>query len=267
MALMVVKRYLKIYSLLFRFGFIQSTTYRVGFLVEMLVEFGYQIVFILFFKIIYANIKSIAGWSYDEMLFLVGLNIITSEIFTGAILVFNLRRLPEKIKNGDIDLTLLKPINSLFNLSLGAPYFSSFLSVIPGFYLMIYSQMGKSINILNILIGIFVLSCGLIIAYCVIVIISSLSFLFVNAKTFPEIGESIFYRFTSYPHQIYQGPLKILFFFILPMVFAGGIPASFFIRGVDWPLLFLGMVLTCVFVYLTIKIWNHMIKYYSSASS
>lgn len=129
-------KYIKIYFKLFKFGFILATAYRASFLIEILVELGYQIGFILFFVGVLMNVKSIGGWTYHEVMFLAGLSIVVSEVTLGAIYVFNLSRLPEKIKNGEIDTILLKPINSLFYLSLGLPYFASFVSCLTGIYVM-----------------------------------------------------------------------------------------------------------------------------------
>ena len=71
--------------------------YRFSFLVELFVEVGYQIISVLFLVVIFSNVKEIAGWSYAEMLFLTGLNIVSFELFLAGTLVFGLWRLPEDI--------------------------------------------------------------------------------------------------------------------------------------------------------------------------
>ena len=232
-------------------------------------EFGYQAVLILFMQVIFSNIGAIAGWSYHEILFLTGLNIISSDIIVGAFGVYNLWSLPERIKNGDIDFTLLKPVNSLFSLCLSRPYLTSFISTFTGVILMGYAvnQMQISLSIVNIFTGLILLGIGSIIVFCIMCILGSLSFVFLNASQLPRLPSSMAFQFKIYPHQIYQGIWKFILYFILPVIFMGSIPAETMLKGLKFEYLLLGLALAVVFIYITIKVWNNMIKYYASASS
>ncbi|MDP2918056.1 MAG: ABC-2 family transporter protein, partial [bacterium] len=136
---MELKRYFKIYSHYFRFSLMAAIVYRANFLVQLIVEFGYIFWLLFFIQVVYGNVSEIAGWNYLEMLFLIGCAIVFSELFVALFYVWGFRVLPEKIKNGEIDFVLVKPLHSLFALSLGRPYIASFISAIPGFYLMFYS--------------------------------------------------------------------------------------------------------------------------------
>lgn len=268
MSLLAIKKYPKIYLTLLKYSFIEGTTYHISFLIQLFVEIGYSFALILFFYVIYSNIKEIVGWNYNEILFLLGLSIIADEVLLGAVSIFNLRRLPDKIRTGEIDFTLLKPIHSLFHLSLGKPYFTSFLSVIPGCYLMHYSikQLGLGIEFFDLISGLFIFICGLIIGYSILVIISSLSFVFINAKPLPKIAENIMF-YNERPHQVYRGFLKLIFFYIFPVVFICSIPSSAILRGVEPEYLLLSFILASVFLFGSVKIWNRLIKNYTSASS
>jgi len=264
-----IRKYLRIYAILFRFGFIFSTTYRVSFFIELLVEIGYQIAFILFYFVIFNNIKNIMGWNFYEIMFLTGLNIVTSELILGSLYIFNLRRLPEKIKNGDIDLILVKPINSLFYLSLGIPYFSAFVSIIPGILLMIYSynRLNLPLNFFAALVSIFVLINGFILAFSFSIILSSLSFKYINTYTIPLIAEKIILYYKDRPHQVYQGILKLVFFIIIPVVFVSSIPSYILIKNIVWNYVMVSLFLSCIFFFIALKVWEIMIKNYTSASS
>src|SRR3972149_4279189 len=173
-----IKKYLRLFWLYLRFTLILDTTYRFGFLMELFVEFGYQAVLVLFMQVIFSNIGEVAGWNYYEILFLTGLNILASDIIVGSFGVYNLWALPEKIKNGEIDFALLKPINSLFSLGLARPYITSYISTFTGIFLMIYAAQQLQITILfgNILAGLIILGIGSVIVFCIMCIISSFSF-------------------------------------------------------------------------------------------
>ena len=190
---MVIKKYLKIYAKLFKFSIIRETTYHLSFIISILVELGYIAVLIVFFKVIYANIPTIAGWTYYEMLFMLGLNVISSELLLGLTYIFNLKTLPSEIVDGSLDLKLLKPINPLFHVSFARPFFISLIACLPGVYLMIYSAefLMSNISLLNLMLGSIIFIAGFIIGYSILVIFSSLSFRFLNATTLAAIAECL----------------------------------------------------------------------------
>lgn len=252
----------------FKYGMIQSTMYRVSFLVELFVEFGYQTVSLLSLNVIFDNIKEVAGWDRYEMFVLYGFSLIVSQAYVGALGVWNLWLLPEKIKDGEIDFTLLKPINSQFSLSLGRPYFTSYLTFAYGFSVILIglSKLNILLDPINILFGIIMFISGLVIMYSLTTMITSLSFVFINATNLPKlVGEVIYLK--KYPHQVYQGFFKILFYFFIPIIFIASVPAEFIIKGVTLEYLVYGIGISIFLFFCSIKVWNKMIGFYTSASS
>lgn len=269
MALTAINKYFKMYRIFFKYSIIRGTTYRVNFILELLIEIGYQSTILLFFSVLYSNIKQVGGWSYYEVLFLLGINVISQQFFISIIYFFNLRELPERIKDGEIDFTLLKPIHSLFNLTLATPYFAGLVILPLGFYLMAIaaSHLQSHISLLSLFLGAILTISGLIIAYSIAVIIVSLAFKYLNAQRLPQIAENIIYTYTHNPHQVYQGVLKPIFYFILPIVFVSSIPASTVIRQIEWGKVILSLTIATIFLLITVRFWNIMIKNYTSASS
>lgn len=269
MEIKTIRKYLKIYRMLLKYSVIQSTTYRANFFLELLIEFGYQIGLVVFFYALFGHITQIAGWTYYEVLFLAGINIVYGGLLWGMVFVFGLTRLPEDIKNGNVDMWLLKPMNSLFNLTLSKPYFTSLSSTLIGFGIMCYAvlKIGKGIRIQDIFFGTVIFCCGMVIVYSLAVIFSSASFRFLNSSAFEQVGERVIDMYARNPHDIYQGILRIILFFVVPLVFATSITSSTILRGVEFQYVFLSMGLAAVFLCIAILIWNRMIRYYSSASS
>lgn len=265
-----IVRYLKLYLKLARFNLIYITTYRVSFLIEMCVELFYFIALIVLFNVLYGNIKSIVGWSYYEMLFLIGIETIMSELFVGLVFANNTNDLPNKIRTGMVDFALLKPLSSLFSLTISTPYLPSLLSIIPGFYLLYLSlnHLHIKLGALNVLGGLLLLGAGFIIGYSVMVIITSLSFIFINANAIPRLGMNTIINFTTRPHQIFKGIiLKTIFYLVVPVVFVVSIPTSVFIRSFSTLYVLSGIILAIIFLNIAKIVWSHMIGYYSSASS
>jgi len=110
------------------------------------------------------------------------------------------------------------------------------------------------------------LLCGFLIGYAILVLFASLSFLFINTTTFPKIGEEIIF-YKENPHHIYKGALKVIFFYIFPVIFVTSVPASTIVKGIEWRLVLIGILLATLFITITIFTWNRLIRFYSSASS
>lgn len=269
MAASKLTAYLKVYVTLLRYSFIQATAYRAAFLLQLIIELGYQVVFVVFFMVIFGNVPQIAGWSFYQMLFLTGLNIVATELIFSSAFILGLWKLPAAIKDGDIDVALLKPIHSLFNLSLSRPYLGGLAAALPGLGLMVYAatHLDGSLSLSGLAIGTVLFMSGLVIAYSIAVILSSLCFYFVNATALPKVASGILNNFTSYPPSAYQGALRGILFFVVPVVFVTGVPAEAMIRQVQPMMALLSPVMALVLLRLAIALWNRMITHYSSASS
>lgn len=269
MAIKTLKKYLRIYRIALKYSVIQSTTYRANFFLELLIEFGYQIGLVVFFYALFGHIADIAGWTYYEVLFLAGINIVYGGLLWGTTFVFGLTRLPEDIKNGNVDIALLKPMHPLFGLTLSKPYFTSLSSTLIGLAVMFYSvgKLGRVIRLQDLFFGMVIFCSGMVIAYSIAVIFSSASFRFLNSSAFEQVGERIIDMYARYPHDIYRSALRTVLFFFIPLVFATSVPSSTILRGVELRYVFWSIGLAFVFLTLAMLVWNRMIRYYSSASS
>lgn len=269
MVLTAVRKHIRLYGKLLKFSAMTMMTYRISFFVELAVEFGYQIAFILFFYIIYQKVKTVAGWSYWEVILLNGINIIFTESLLATIYVFNLWRLPRRIVTGDLDVVLTKPISSLFEASLFRPYLSSIVSTIPGFYLIVLSlnRLGIHFSLSRAVMAIVMLLFAWVIAYCFSVILSCVAFYFANAHGLTRLSNDVIFTYSDLPHTVYRGFLRVLFFAFIPVVFMSSLPAEALVKGINVNYLLMCAGLAVIFLFITKLVWNVSIKKYSSASS
>lgn len=244
-------------------------TSRTNFLIMLGVELFYTVAFLLFFNILYGNIKTLAGWSYYEMLLLLGFDTVMSELLVGIIFANGANALPKRVLTGYVDYFLLKPVSSILFLMVLQPYFPSIFATGFGFLLMgiALPHLTIPLTITNILGTLIITCCGFMISACIMITISSLAFIFANTLL-PRIGFMSTISFSGRPHQIYNTLLlKSVFFLILPAVFLSSVPVYSFTHGVSFKLLILALILSCLFIFLTKKIWDTMITNYTSASS
>jgi ABC-2 type transport system permease protein len=263
-----MRRYLKIYRYLIKFAAIQETTYRLGFFLELLVKFIYAAVVVLSARVLFWNVNEVAGWNFYEMLVLLGLNIIFCEIVLGLAFVHNLRSLPGKIAKGELDLILTKPLNSQFVVSLWRPYFALLPSLIPGFALIYlgFNLGGFTLNLLLVPPFLVIFSSGMIIAYSVGMIISTLSFWLINATPLPQLAEHLIFL-AERPYSLFAGAWRVVFLIILPIAFMVSFPAQTLLGDFSWWWVPTSLVLAAIFLKSSSLFWQLGLKHYQSASS
>jgi len=215
------------------------------------------------------NVESINGWNYHEMMLLIGISIVSSQIIFAVSFVANIWRLPKKINDGEIDMILVKPLSSLFLCTLGEPYIFGFVGSLSGIYIIFCSLKSLDItwSIFRISAAFVVFISGLVIHYSIYVIITSFSFIFRNKNILPQIATSIL-EFQQNPHSIYKRFLHYTFFYLMPVVFIASVPAELITAvDLDFQLVVQAIVLACIGFIMTKIVWRKMLRYYSSASS
>ena len=270
MALMATKiiKYLRIYWKLIKFAAIADTTYRTSFFMMILVEALYIFVVFLSIKVIYSNIVTLAGWDYYRMIIFTGVYSIFSELLLGVVFIHNLRNLPSKVVNGELDLILTKPIDSQFAVSLWRPYFALLPSLIPGLLAIVWGikNTGITFNVWSIPPFLFLFFCGQIIAYSIGLMISTLSFFLIGADPLPNLAEEILFM-AGKPYSIYFGFWRIIFLAIIPLAFMVNFPARALLGETQLWWFPAAIILSIIFFKLSRVFWNFSLKRYTIASS
>lgn len=268
-ALENLKHHLRVYRKITSMQMQVNTQYRWSFFLELIVELGYVLIYLLFYKIVYGQVQTVGGWSYYQMLLLSGLAIMSTELSYALFLVYNVWRLPAKIKDGDVDFVLLKPVSSLFILTGSVIYHTALIGALSGLGLFIvaFIHLGLKISLATLLSFIIIYLSGLCIIYCLFVMFSSLSFVFLNSESLPNLVDNLVNSNLGRPQQMYFGLLKWTFFLIIPIVYAASIPATVLIHGLKAKYLLTPIVIASIFLWLTVKLWRKMLLKYSSASS
>lgn len=266
---MEIRRYIRLYWFLFKRNLITTLTYRFSILLELFVEIAYQYSFLLLIEIIFSNVTNIGSWTRYEMMFFVGYNMLISELLLSTVFIGLLFKLPEKIVNGDLDVILTKPVNSMFILSFGGPYISGLVSGLPGIYLMFYSVLKGHLIIdpTNLLLGLILGVMGFVMVYCIATLLSSLSFKFVGAKKLPRFSSDFLLNFSSYPSEVFENIIRRAFTYFLPILFLSAIPFKVVLKGNGLYWITVGFFIMVTLFLLTKKLWKKMVLNYSSASS
>lgn len=261
-------KYLRLYRKLVQFAAQMETEYRGSFILEIFVEVAYFCVTLISVLIIYGNVGSVAGWSRANFLAIVGLNMVFSETLLGLAFIFNLRELPSKIVRGELDLVLGKPINSQFAVSLWRPYFAMVPSLLAGIIVMLWGikTEGTEVSLFSLIPFSIIFISGLVTAYSIGTMISTLSMWLVNATPLPNLAQQILFMAKN-PYSVFFGAWKLIFLTLLPIAFMVSFPVQTLLGGYQWWWGPMAIILAAIFLKLSSVFWNFALKYYSSASS
>ncbi len=217
---------------------------------------------IIFFQAIFAQVDVIGGWSFAEVLVLLGTwefmhNIAWATYFRGGF-----RRMPVFMQRGELDMLLTRPINlrTFFIYDNNDLFFSS-PQIIASLGLVIY---GASIsqNHLNIIIYILLVFTGLIIHYSLVVILSAINF-----WTIIEHGGWLFGELTElgrYPITIYKGVTRLALTIAVPVACMYTFPVAALFGNIKISEYGILIGVLIFFLLFSNYIWNRGLRRYES---
>ncbi|WP_306485325.1 ABC transporter permease [Anaerococcus sp.] len=222
---------------------------------------------LLSIEILYTMVDEIGGFSRERMVILLALtNIITS--LYEFIFIDQHEELAYKIVDGELDYTLLRPVNSLLASSVKSFDLASLFNLIIPITLIKIALVREGIvlDIFKIIIiFIFILN-GVIQYYLINQLIANLSFKLEKSNKLISLSE-YFMDFAIKPQSIFPKPIKFIFKYIIPMFLISQLPLSILYGDIKIKDMILSIMYTVVFFALTLFSWKRSLVHYQSASS
>ena len=101
---------------LFYLRFHGLTVFRLDFFAPFFVDVSLFLIQLLAFGVVYSNVDTIGSWGKGEMILYIGtfslLNAVNMTVY-----FFGINTIPGKIRSGELDLYLTKPVSPLFRLT------------------------------------------------------------------------------------------------------------------------------------------------------
>ncbi|HKG25706.1 MAG TPA: ABC-2 family transporter protein [Thermomicrobiales bacterium] len=260
-AVSVVRTYLKL-------GALNALQYRANLLFDLIGVAGYLASFLLTLGLIFRQTDSLNGWSADELVALVGIQILVGG-FIGLVIRPSMQLLMENIRLGSLDFMLTKPADSQLLASVQQVNFGSIAQVAIGLAVIgtALVRLGATIGPRDALAFVVLIFCSLVIVTCFLTLLSTLSFWFVRLDNILVIFQSAFDEAGRWPIGIYPGWLRISLTFLIPIAFAVTVPAeSLTGRLTVWAVV--GTVaLAAGFIVVTRWFWRVGLRRYTGASA
>lgn len=263
-----VKKYLRIYWYYFKQYWKSRLVYKTDFVLGASAQLTSVFVSLAFLTLVFTQIESLNGWTFNEMLFLSGFGGVA--IFTQNVLFFNIIRLGEEyIVKGKLDRFLVRPLNPLFQIYADDVHDNNVPKVVANLALIFYAsaQIGLTPDLLTIAYASVSMISGMLVAASIYLLFSSTAFWTGTSRN----AVWLIFRlsnFRKYPIEIFALAIQGLLVTLVPLAFASYFPASFILgkEGFEtWKLItpFVGPV----FFYISYRFWKIGISNYSSTGS
>lgn len=261
----MITRYLRLYQRIFKFAIMRALAYPQEFWTWAIVDSIWAIVGIGFFRVLLFAIPEISGWTFETLSIPLGILYFLNAIIWG-LFWSNMREIPQDINKGNLDMYLVKPVDSQFLVSTRFIGLNLLPSVVAGLFLLWYGFQTNNLSPVMIgIVPIAIVSASLL-SYAIWFMTVTLAFWFNRllniANLFPHSLD-----IARYPTTIFHPFIQFLFTYIVPFALMGFLPADVILGKKSPIVLLLPLVLAAILLWLSHKFWNFSLKRYSSASS
>jgi ABC-2 type transport system permease protein len=240
--------------------------YRINFLIRIVTDIFWYLSQVIIFEIIFLHTSRLGTWTLEQTRVFLGLLFFVDSLY---MILFhdNLEKMSERVRKGELDMLLTKPIASQFLISL-----QRMATAISGNLLIALTYLTWSllqvpdIKLSNVLWLFILVPLGLLSLYSIRFIISTLALIIVKAENIQYLWYQV-YRLGMRPDQIYQPWLRLTIYTILPVGLIASLPSRILFDGFQLDLFSIALATSISFFYFSQWTWKKALVYYSSASS
>ncbi|OGO77583.1 MAG: ABC transporter permease [Clostridiales bacterium GWB2_37_7] len=265
---MRITRQLKIIYMLLKMKLSRNMAFRFSFFGVFFVDGSLFLIQLLMFSTIYSQVGSIGGWDRSQMLFFIGTFSLINAL-NMFLYFFGVISIPGKIKSGELDLYITKPVNSLFHLSFESMDIGSLPLVFASIGILVYAASGmhKQITILTIIGYAFLVFMMLVLYYDMEVILRTIPFFVIQASSIERLEGEVITLCMKIPGTLFKGAFKFLFYLVLPYGIMATVPTQFFAGTLTLVGFVYSILIAIAFTAFTFAFWKLGLKCYKSASS
>lgn len=241
--------------------------YKCDFFIGAISTILMQLVSLSFIWVIFENISTIQGWTYYEIVFIYAnltlIRAINHLFFDNLWIVGS-----EYIKEGKMDIILLKPIPPFFHIVATKIQKDGAGDLLIAIVLITKAlqELSVKLTVSTLLMLIMMWVCGITIMVSLNVIGCSFSFWTIESTSIMR-GIYIFSDFALYPINIFNNAIKIIITWCIPYAFISYYPASLILnKDINW-VAYLTPVVALIVALVAVFFWKKGLKQYESTGS
>ena len=259
---------LRFILLLIKYKFARMMAFRFSFWGAFFADGSLFLIQLLTFETIYSQVDSIGGWGRGQMIIFVGTFSIINAL-NMLIYFFGVVDIPGKIRRGDLDQYLTKPINPLLRLTFENVNVGSIPLVIMSVLIVCYGVSVSGIQV-SFLLGVGYTTLVLLMTllwYDMEVLFRTIPFLVISVNGIQRLEEVMIELNFNVPGVLYKGAFKVVFYFVLPYGIMSTVPTQFITNSIGGLGLCISVLTVILFTAFTLWFWRFGLKRYKSASS
>ncbi len=262
-----MRHYIHVYKRLMQLNFSALVAFRGNFINNLISSFIWAIFSLSTIYLLTLRVTSIFGWRREDILLFTGLYGVVIGFFH-TIFSRNFSRFSRVIHHGELDILLLKPIDTQFLMSFWIINYTSLSRIPIGVLFVGYLLVSYHIPVapFQILSSIFLVSLSIVLLYAIWYIVMTLTIWFTNLSNLVEI----LFQMTSiarYPQEVFRELSAYLFWFIMPLTFVISTPAKVLLQRANAYDLIGLFIFSITLLFLSRKFWKFALRFYTSASS
>ncbi len=260
-------RYPKLFGYFVRFSISKAMEFRLDFWFRIVMDLLYYGVNIAFYEILYLHFPKVGGWSREQaMIFVAGYLFVDAVQMT--LFSNNLWWLPLFVNRGDLDYYLLRPVSSLFFLSLRDFAANSFVNLLMTLGILVWAFHNYSVElgVWNRLFYVLLLLNGVGLFYMIQLLFIIPVFWTQSVEGFREVNWTLS-KVQERPDRILVGWPRKFFTLVLPYCLITSFPARLVVEAFSWSTFLHIVAVTLAFASLILLLWRTALRSYSSASS
>lgn len=242
--------------------------YPSSFVLAVLAKMGRIGLLLILFQAVYLHTSLLASWNASDI-FVLAATFFTIEFLTVITFHRNLSyHFPRLLQQGTFDFLLTKPISPLFHAGIQKIDIFDLTASLPVIVLWVYIAYRGfiEVSLVHVLLFGVLLGVALLFVFSLLLLIASTAFWTVTATGVGRLFESVM-RAGRFPGDIFQGPVRLIMFYLLPIGLFVTVPANI-LRGIfDWPHMAYLTVFTLALFVVSLAFWRFALRHYSSASS
>jgi len=258
---------IKLYLHYMRVNIAAEVEYRYSFALGILSTLIENLAGVFLIWVLFTQVQTINGWTFAELLLL---GSVATLSFSGwAVLCGGVHTLERRIRNGAFDKLLVRPLNSLFQISADHLDSDDIGSLLGGFAKLGIAMvlLGIHPSLFDIALFIVMVVSGIVILLSLVTIAASVAFWTTKSNAMVWMTMRMM-AFSEYPLEIFNTGLVFILTFVLPFGFMSYYPAEVFItKGMYREYMILGPVMAAVFFAIAYGVWKLGIRNYASTGS
>lgn len=263
-----IRKNMRVLRELFYLRFHGIAVFRLDFFAPFFVDGSLFLIQLLAFGVVYSNVETIGSWGKGEMILYIGtfslLNAVNMTIY-----FFGTNAIPQKIRSGELDLYLSKPVSPLFRLTFENISPGSIPLILMSICIIAFgvSKLERGLTLAGLASYLFWIVLMEILYYEMEILIRSVSLYVVSMARVEQLEEAGIDLCMKLPGIALRGVYKVIFYLILPYGIMATLPVQSMVGEMTPQRAVYGIGVVVLFTVITCAMWTRGLKHYNSASS